>query len=237
MSEGFGGYNFDQTQGTRESYLLGQEIVKEGEAGDCLYVILSGGVEVSRNGELLAVLNVGEIFGEMALLDESIRSATITAILDTELLRIDRAAFQRLVQGDIQFANFMLYAFSRRLRHTSATAATMSKAVSLANLSSEGIGSSENIGFSEPAMRGQKAASHMTQDPSPKPSRKLAAPQAAVKRRPDPLSAETGRSPLKSSQRKTAMPSRTTDGQPSAKSKAASTTDPGKNLKEFKWGG
>ncbi len=68
----------------------GTEIFREGDVGFCAYIIESGRVQVSteKNGEtvVLAHREVGDIFGEMAIVDRKPRSATITAIADCELL-------------------------------------------------------------------------------------------------------------------------------------------------------
>src|SRR4026209_2150704 len=63
-----------------ETHALGTKIFQRGDAGDKLYLILEGRVRISRDGpgmgeEALAVLGPGQVFGEMALLDESPRSA------------------------------------------------------------------------------------------------------------------------------------------------------------------
>jgi CRP-like cAMP-binding protein len=66
---------------TEESHALGTKIFQHGDAGDKLYLILEGRVRISREvpgmgEEALAVLGPGQVFGEMALLDESPRSPT-----------------------------------------------------------------------------------------------------------------------------------------------------------------
>src|SRR6478609_1971161 len=65
---------------TEESHALGTKIFEHGDAGDKLYLILEGKVRISREvpgmgEEALAILGPGQMFGEMALLDESPRSA------------------------------------------------------------------------------------------------------------------------------------------------------------------
>lgn len=77
----------------RARYRPGDTIVREGAAGDYLYVILDGEVAVSRDGdgaEPIARLGRGEYFGEMAIFGEGPRTATVTAVTPTETLLIPR---------------------------------------------------------------------------------------------------------------------------------------------------
>lgn len=82
---------------TRRNYQPGQPIVTEGQMGLGLYCIESGRVKVSRNGpageQEIRTMGRGESFGELALLDDSPRSATITAIEPTSALLLDKAQF------------------------------------------------------------------------------------------------------------------------------------------------
>jgi len=77
-----------------ESFPAGSTIVSEGEPGLCMYVILSGRVQVAVHSQVepipLAELAKGDFFGELALVDDGPRSASVTAIEDTEVLRITR---------------------------------------------------------------------------------------------------------------------------------------------------
>jgi len=74
----------------------GQAVVKEGEKGDTLYLIVSGTLRVSTSGQdgqdvPLAALGAGDFFGEVALLTGRPRTATVTALTEVELLTLDRA--------------------------------------------------------------------------------------------------------------------------------------------------
>ena len=75
----------------------GETIFHEGDFGDRLFVIFKGEVEIIRNGEVLSVLNPGEIFGEIALISDEPRSATAVARTDVSAIAISRPAFQQLV--------------------------------------------------------------------------------------------------------------------------------------------
>ena len=77
-----------------KEYKDGDFIIKQGEAGNCMFVIQSGEVEVLRenNGDQvqLAIRKTGDFFGEMALFSKEVRSATIRALGDARILTIDR---------------------------------------------------------------------------------------------------------------------------------------------------
>lgn len=86
--------------GSLRSAQAGELILKQGEKGEDMYIIVSGKVKVSVGGgeeeKDVCNLSEGEIFGEMALLGEGVRSANIVALEDTELLRIDDNALERV---------------------------------------------------------------------------------------------------------------------------------------------
>ena len=84
-------------------YAAGEVIIKENDFGDTAYLIEQGQVEVSKelDGQTvhLAYLRAGEIFGEMSMIDEKPRSATVTAVTATVVSELQRddfsAAFRR----------------------------------------------------------------------------------------------------------------------------------------------
>ncbi len=84
---------------TELSVSIGQIIIRLGETGDRYYVIAGGTVEVSRGGERVAVLGRGDGFGEMALVLDVPRTATVTALTDTTLCVIEREAFLVALTG------------------------------------------------------------------------------------------------------------------------------------------
>jgi len=81
-------------QSALESYTKGRQIIKAGDPGLCMYIILSGEVRVTMKSQAeeveLAVLKSGDFFGEVALVDDGPRSADVTATEDCELLAITR---------------------------------------------------------------------------------------------------------------------------------------------------
>ena len=72
--------------GKRRTYEPEQEIVRQGTTGTALYIILSGRARVERDGNEVGVLGVGDFFGELALIEEHPRSATVIAAEPTECL-------------------------------------------------------------------------------------------------------------------------------------------------------
>jgi MFS family permease len=77
----------------------GEEIIREGEAGDLFYVVGSGEVDVTQDGRSLGTLGPGESFGEIALLRPVPRTATVVARGDVELYTLDRDEFVAAVTG------------------------------------------------------------------------------------------------------------------------------------------
>jgi CRP/FNR family transcriptional regulator len=72
--------------GKRRAYQPEQEIVRQGTTGTALYIILSGRARVERDGKEVGVLGAGDFFGELALIEEHPRSATVIAVEPTECL-------------------------------------------------------------------------------------------------------------------------------------------------------
>jgi CRP/FNR family cyclic AMP-dependent transcriptional regulator len=98
-------------------------IFDKGDSGDCLYGILSGRVRIystSPDGDeiILNVMEAGELFGEIALLDGSTRTASAAAMEQTDLLRIHRAHFLPYVRANPDLILAMLTLLCQRLRWT-----------------------------------------------------------------------------------------------------------------------
>ena len=83
------------------SFRKGEVIIKEGEPGDCLYLIRSGFVKVGKGPlemeKILTYLREGSYFGEMALIRSERRTANVTAMTDVEAVRIDKKDFQEIL--------------------------------------------------------------------------------------------------------------------------------------------
>jgi len=105
------------------AFKAGDAILTEGAEGNSAYLIVSGSVEVSvRHGstpKILATLNAGEVFGEIALLDGRPRTAEALALSDCELMIIDRRDFVPLVKSQPDIALKIIEVLCARLRRTS----------------------------------------------------------------------------------------------------------------------
>jgi NTE family protein len=101
----------------------GATLFREGEVADALYVLLAGCLGVTiRGGKgddvMIARVHAGETIGEMALLDGGSRSATAVALRDSVLLRLEKAAFDRLVGQHPGSMLSLVALLARRLRET-----------------------------------------------------------------------------------------------------------------------
>ena len=75
----------------------GDAVIREGAQTDGLYIVLSGEMEVVREGQVLARLHEGELFGEMSLLKKTDATASVRATRRTSLIRLPRADFDALI--------------------------------------------------------------------------------------------------------------------------------------------
>ena len=106
-----------------KTYSDGEVITRQGDAGDCMYVIQQGEVEVliEKNGveTPLRVANEGEFMGEMAIFDHEERSATLRALGEARLLTIDKKNFLKRVHKDPSLAFRLVQTMSKRVRDLS----------------------------------------------------------------------------------------------------------------------
>jgi CRP-like cAMP-binding protein len=101
---------------TEENRETGEDIFVEGDVGDALYLVIEGLVRVHRQDKTIAELGERECFGEMAILDASPRSATVTALSDVLLLKISRDDFEELLQEKHAIGQGIIKVLTRRLR-------------------------------------------------------------------------------------------------------------------------
>jgi len=78
------------------SVAAGEVLAREGDAGDEFFVIESGTAEVTREGTPVATLSAGDFFGEVALIREERRTATVTASSPTVIIAMKGSSFRRL---------------------------------------------------------------------------------------------------------------------------------------------
>jgi hypothetical protein len=97
-------------------FKAGEAIFEKGDAGESLYVIVQGEVKV-HDGDLdLKHLRDKTVFGELAVLDPEPRSASVTAVSDTHLLRLDREAFLELMASNSEVVRGVLSVLCDRIR-------------------------------------------------------------------------------------------------------------------------
>lgn len=94
----------------------GSTVVSEGATGTGFFVITEGEAEVAIGGQVRAKLGPGDYFGEMALIDEGIRSATITAVTDLTCYGMTPWEFKPFVDEHPEVAWTLLQNLTRRLR-------------------------------------------------------------------------------------------------------------------------
>jgi CRP/FNR family cyclic AMP-dependent transcriptional regulator len=101
----------------------GQVLFREGDSGDKLYVVCEGKVKLGRTSSdgrenLLAILGPGEMFGELSLFDPGPRTATATAVTDTQIFALGHNDLTTWVSGRPEVALSLLKQISSRLRRT-----------------------------------------------------------------------------------------------------------------------
>jgi aquaporin Z len=97
----------------------GETVMREGEPGDEAYRVERGTLRVSRGGVTLAQLAAGDWVGEMSLLLDEPRSATVVAVTDAQLRRITRDSFGRVLAEDPERTQELLRQLARRVREVS----------------------------------------------------------------------------------------------------------------------
>jgi CRP/FNR family cyclic AMP-dependent transcriptional regulator len=112
------------TDGLGKVFQDGQVIIQQGEKGDCMYVILDGQVEIVTEKEgretRLAVSSAGDFFGEMAIFEREVRSATVRALGHARVLTVDKNNLLGRIRKDPSLAFRMLETMSSRIRSLNA---------------------------------------------------------------------------------------------------------------------
>jgi CRP-like cAMP-binding protein len=111
------------TGGLGKIYEDGEAIVRQGEVGDCMFVIQEGRARVllEKDGKekSLRVAGEGELIGEMAVFEKQVRSATVRALGRVRVLTIDKKNFLRRIAEDPSIAFRVVQTMSRRVRELS----------------------------------------------------------------------------------------------------------------------
>ena len=116
----------------------GQLVLQEGDPGDALYVVLDGELEITKRqgGQdiLLAVSKAGEFLGEMSLLEQTPRSASVRTLRESRLLVISQAAFQKLLSCSPSAPLTILHTLTSRLRNNESVLMQNEKMAALGTL-------------------------------------------------------------------------------------------------------
>jgi CRP/FNR family cyclic AMP-dependent transcriptional regulator len=99
----------------------GSTVVNAGDRTDFVYFVLTGSLKVLVSDEdgrevILTMIGQGEIFGEMGVVDEEPRSATVTAVTPADLVTISKADFRRILQENFEVSLHLMRNLARRLR-------------------------------------------------------------------------------------------------------------------------
>lgn len=97
-----------------QEYRAGQPIVKEGSYSRYFYVMLDGSAKITVRGRMRDQIGPGDFFGELAILNRSNRSATVTPVEPSSVAAIDARDFTALVEEEPKIALYLLNALARR---------------------------------------------------------------------------------------------------------------------------
>jgi CRP/FNR family transcriptional regulator, cyclic AMP receptor protein len=100
----------------------GKALTREGQSGSEFFVIVEGRVSVAKDGKEIRTLGPGDFFGEIALLEDSPRTATVTATGPLRFFVLTRQAFRSLLAHQPQLEQKVMRALEERVRATSETA-------------------------------------------------------------------------------------------------------------------
>jgi CRP/FNR family transcriptional regulator, cyclic AMP receptor protein len=101
----------------------GDSLFRQGDKGEKVYVVLEGEMEIVLDDFVLETAGRGALIGEMALIDDSPRTASAVAKTSCRLAEIDRRRFHFLVQQTPHFATHVMKTLADRLRHMNAVTA------------------------------------------------------------------------------------------------------------------
>jgi serine/threonine protein kinase len=104
-----------------QTYEAGNQIIVEGDIDDSFYIIISGEVDVNKDGALIGNLKTGDCFGEMAYLSKSERTATILAKNNVSLMKVNATLIEQVsVECQLHFSKVFMRTLVKRLSDTTA---------------------------------------------------------------------------------------------------------------------
>jgi CRP/FNR family cyclic AMP-dependent transcriptional regulator len=99
-----------------ETRAAGRPVFQAGTPGACMYVVKSGRLAIQIDGETVETVEAGGVVGEMSLLDNAPRSATVVALTDAQIVPIDQKRFLFMIQQTPFFAIEVMRIMAERLR-------------------------------------------------------------------------------------------------------------------------
>lgn len=143
MSPEFTASSHDSTERRTVEFTAGTYIFHEGELGTEMYIVQEGQVEILREQAQdrppVAVMEKGDFFGEMSVLEELPRSATARAVTDVKLIRIDGATFESMLRANPEIGIRIMRKLSRRLRDSEGRARELDGELHAATHSATGV--------------------------------------------------------------------------------------------------
>lgn len=109
-----------QAMGTTLSLRAGDVLFREGDRGDAMYVLLSGGIEMASHGRVIEVVAPGDGLGIVSLVDGKPRTAQATAVEASEVVMLDARRFRYMVEQVPNFVWYVMDELVQRLRATNA---------------------------------------------------------------------------------------------------------------------
>jgi CRP-like cAMP-binding protein len=97
-------------------FRAGETIIREGDMGTSMFILIDGRVWVHRNDVNIAVLGSGDIFGELAALDRGARTASVTSMTDVVLLELDGTALYGLMSTHVELVRGLIRILCNRVR-------------------------------------------------------------------------------------------------------------------------
>lgn len=98
------------------TFQAGETVYSQGDAADCMYVVVEGEAEIFIGSHLLEIVKPPSFFGEMALISHKTRSAGVRARTDLKIERVDEKRFEFLVRNTPFFALEVMKVMAERLR-------------------------------------------------------------------------------------------------------------------------
>lgn len=93
-----------------------ETLFKKGDKGCCMYIIINGNVKVHDKDYIFTTLSANQYFGEYSLIDYTLRSTSVTALKDTQILELSRNSFEKITGQQENIRKNMLLALIKRLR-------------------------------------------------------------------------------------------------------------------------